>query len=247
MRTVFCRKPCCQGTQAWTQQVQACAPTLPDSCCSSSAPAAPTTGPPGAPGPGHGAAQAEPRPGAGRRLAPGVARGGAVTSQGVPALVATVSSQCHRPEPEAPLPLSAQGGPLTRRSAPRRRVPGRGAARSASCRGGTGCGGSARGAQPQSETCREGVRQRGADTGFPHSTRRPPRRAAGLGSQAPARVARACTRLRAHSLHRERRPRAEDSRRSWPWQNPSGGTAGLSDDQRSSRTAPNPQAASGGP
>lgn len=222
MRTVFCRKPCCQGTQAWTQQVQGLRPPpAPTAAAPSSVCRPATTGPTRGtrPGPWRRPRQShgQERSAAGARCrsrwgssarSPGRARPDGHSSH--PSATAW--------EPGGPSALSAQGGcPLTTQCTTQT-LPG--SRRSQACmflqrRYRLRRLGARRAAQPQSETCREGGSPAGCRHGPPHSTRRrPPRRAAGLGSQAPARVARAADRrIRAHSLHRERRPRAERQQR----------------------------------
>ena len=206
MRTVFCQKPCCQGTQVWTQQVQGLHPhppqqPLPSKVCR-----------PGMTGPalGHQAwATATGRSGA-------TARSGAWLGE-EPRKSPPRWSLLWPPVPppgslEAPLPRApGEPGPLTtqcttqtlpgsRRSQPcmflqrlyrLRRL------------------GARRAPQPQSETCREGGSPVGCRRGPPHTTRHPPPRACrGLGSQAPPDTAKAAETAASALL-----PRAESQQR----------------------------------
>ena len=192
-------------------------PTLPDSCCSlQRLPPWDDRTHPGHQARAMAQAQAEPRPGAvggWRSVSPEVGQLSEEPQGARPDGHSSHPSATAR-EPGGPSALSAQGGcPLTMQCTTQT-LPG--SRRSQACmflqrRYRLRRLGARRAAQPQSETCREGGSPAGCRHGLPHSTRRrPPRRAAGLGSQAPARVARAADRrLRAHSLHRERRPRAE--------------------------------------
>lgn len=250
MRTVFCQKPCCWGAQVWTRQVQGLRPppsptaTVPSKVCR-----------PGTTGPtlGHqdwamaaGPSRATAR--SGGWLVLGVTRGGAAQrgAPGEPAQTVTrLTPSATTREPGGPLCPECPGR-LARSpcSAPRRRCQGRGAARRAcSCRGCTGCGGSGP-AGPPSRSRRPAGRaahQRGADTDLPTppDTARP-RRAAGLGSQVPAHMARAadcCIRLSLYTVNSVHRP--SDSRDCMVlcslWRH-----HGLSDAQRSLRTALQP-------
>lgn len=177
VRTVFCQKPCCQGAQVWTRQVQGLCPrpsptaAVPSKVCR-----------PGTTGPtlGHQdwAMAAGPSRATARNSGQLVLRvaGGGAAQRGAPGeptqTVTRLTPSATTREPRGPLCPECLGR-LARSpcSAPRRRCQGRGAARRAcSCRGCTGYGGSGPAGPPSRSRRPAGraARQRGADTASPH-------------------------------------------------------------------------------